>query len=864
MKKTQGESLPENIHRYQLPNGAKLLVKEDPTTPVVSLNIWVEAGSIDEKADERGMAHLIEHMIFKGTAKRGVGTISREVESAGGYLNAFTSFEHTCFYVVLPGDRISTALDVEFDAYFNSSFDAGELEKEKEVVFEEMRMRRDDPWSWSWELLFKNIFQKNPYHFPVIGDQEILKKTKRNQLVAYYKNHYVPKNTVIAVVGNVSASSVYEQMEGYFKKGSPAKAPRRVFKTDSEPTKLRLHLEAGDIKQTYASLGFPTVPIFHPDGPALEILDSILGEGGSSRLNLAIREKKQSADEVGTDHFIGKFGGSFVFQGLTDKHRCEKFLGDLMTEIQNVIDSGVEESELKKVKNRLLASKIFEKQNVDGQAKTLGYWELLGDYRMEDEFLKSLNEVTSEDLKRVAKKYLAPQRAILVLYHPKTENYSKNPAHWQGLLGKAAKNPGVGLSAKQQTAGNIEMIPLAHGAKLLFKRRPGLPLVSLGVFLKGGFVDEGAKLSGVTSLMSKCLLKGTIQRDHSEFSSAIEGLAAHLDPFLEKDYWGMVLDVPTRSFEEAFDLMTEAFLRPSFAEGEIAREKKLQISAIRRFKDDPSEYAMLKSDVLTFSNTPYAHQPMGTIETLKKITPQIVRGWHSRYMTPRNMTWVAVGDIEPKELSLLIDQKLKGLHSSSAKKGHELSIGELNQAEYQESVESKQTTIVLGLRAPRMGSPDYFAFRVMNTMLSGMGGKLFVELREKKSLAYSVHASHDAALRAGIYQIYIGCSPEKVQEAKKGLLKVLKDFTEEKIDPLDLERAKTYMAGLNKMGLQANRSQVYSYGRYEMSGLGCKTVDKIPAIVKAVSADEVRAMAKKYLISDKNTWVLVGPHKKGK
>jgi zinc protease len=228
------------------------------------------------------------------------------------------------------------------------------------------------------------------------------------------------------------------------------------------------------------------------------------------------------------------------------------------------------------------------------------------------------------------------------------------------------------------------------------------------------------------------------------------------------------------------------------------------------------------------------------------------------------MTWVAVGDIEHKELSLLIDQKLKGLHSSSAKKGYELSIGELDQAEYQESVESKQTTIVLGLRAPRMGSPDYFAFRVMNTMLSGMGGKLFGELREKKSLAYSVHASHDAALRAGIYQIYIGCSPEKVQEAKKGLLKVLKDFTEEKIDPLDLERAKTYMAGLNKMGLQANRSQVYSYGRYEMSGLGCKTVDKIPAIVKAVSADEVRAMAKKYLISDKNTWVLVGPHKKGK
>ncbi|HEY5037912.1 MAG TPA: insulinase family protein, partial [bacterium] len=148
------------VFRCVLKNGATLLIKEDPTTPVTSLNLWVEAGSIDEKPNERGMAHLIEHMIFKGTSKRGVGAISREVEAAGGYLNAFTSFEHTCFYVVLPSAQIEKALDIEFDAYLHSTFDAGELEKEKEVVFEEMRMRQDDPWSWSWELLFKILYQR--------------------------------------------------------------------------------------------------------------------------------------------------------------------------------------------------------------------------------------------------------------------------------------------------------------------------------------------------------------------------------------------------------------------------------------------------------------------------------------------------------------------------------------------------------------------------------------------------------------------------------------------------------------------------------------------------------------------------------
>jgi zinc protease len=149
-----------SVTRVKLKNGATLLIKEDPSSPVVALNVWVGAGSVDERPDERGMAHLIEHMIFKGTKKRGVGEISRAVEGAGGYLNAFTSYEHTCFYVVLPSSEIMTALDVQFDAYQNSSFDSRELQKEKEVIFEEMRMRQDDPWSWSWELLTKTLFTR--------------------------------------------------------------------------------------------------------------------------------------------------------------------------------------------------------------------------------------------------------------------------------------------------------------------------------------------------------------------------------------------------------------------------------------------------------------------------------------------------------------------------------------------------------------------------------------------------------------------------------------------------------------------------------------------------------------------------------
>ncbi len=436
--------------RFRLKNGATLLVKEDPSTPVVSLNIWIEAGSIDERPDERGMAHLIEHMIFKGTSHRGVGEISRQVEAAGGYLNAFTSFEHTCFYVVLPSAQIQKALEIEFDAYLHSTFDARELAKEKEVVFEEMRMRQDDPWSWSWEILFRILFKRNPYHWPVIGDMKILKEVPRDSLLNYYKKHYVPSNTVIAVVGNVEASKILDWVRKNFERHTFPKAPQRKFLADSEPRGLQLHVQNGEVQQIYLSLGFPSVPLSHPDSAPLEILAALLGDGPASRFSLALREKSQSADDAEAEYFSGKYGGAIVFQGLTDQRRLEACVEELMATAKRTFTHDIPPDELQKVKNKVKASKIFEKQNMDGQAKTLGFWELQGGYELEEEFLRQLDLVQPQDLKRVGEKYIQPRRASMVIYHPKSQKVKDGAAYWESILGKGMDS--VNLPARPKAA----------------------------------------------------------------------------------------------------------------------------------------------------------------------------------------------------------------------------------------------------------------------------------------------------------------------------------------------------------------------------------------------------------------------------
>jgi len=848
-----------DTNRFRLKNGATLLVKEDPSTPVVSLNLWIEAGSVDEKPDERGMAHLIEHMIFKGTKARGVGEISRQVEALGGYLNAFTSFEHTCFYVVLPSSQIQKALEIEFDAYLHSTFDAQELAKEKEVVFEEMRMRRDDPWSWSWEILFDLLYQKNPYHWPVIGDYQILKDVPRERLMKYYQKHYVPSNTVISITGNVSTPEILAWVKKNFESVRRPAPPRRRLGTDSEPKGLRLHLEAGDVQQIYLSLGFPTMPLDHPDSAPLEILCALLGEGSASRFNLNLREKTQWADEVAAEYFSGKYGGSVVFQALTSEKKLEDCLRGLAEEAKRTYGGPIPDEEIQKVKNKLKASKVFEKQSMDGQAKTLGFWELQGGYELEEKFLKALDAVTPEDIKRVGELYLHSRRATLVLYHPRSVKLRKDPAYWASVLKKGMEGALADAVPHRIRDTKIKKWTLRDGSALWVKERKNLPLVSLAVFLNGGFHEEKKDQQGITSLMTKCLQKGTLTKNHEVLSHEVESYAAHLDAFMEKDYWGLALDVLSSNFERSFDLMVETLLEPAFSPKEVEKEKRMQISAIARMKDDPSEYAMMHSDLITFGKSPYGHRVMGTEASISGLTPADIRRWHQVHLSKSPRTWVAVGDFDPLKLKKMIEDRVSIGRSPRVRRKQQHSPVIVTPQTLKLNSESQQANIVLGFSAPSFHAKDYFPFRVLNTLLNGMGGRLFLEVREKRSLAYSVFASHDAGALGGIYQIYIGCAPAKAAQAQKEVLKVLDSFAKGNVTPEELKRAKTYMIGLYQMGFQSNRSQVHSYARYELTGMGASGVERFPEMIQKVTLEEIRSTAKKYLETPAKTWVLLTP-----
>src|SRR5256886_1857392 len=283
---------PSSAQKWVLPNGLTIIVQEDHSAPVASVQAWCATGSIDEDQHlGAGLSHILEHMLFKGTKTRSTNVIAQKIQDVGGYINAYTSFDRTVFWIDVPKDGVATALDVLADAIMNSSLPPEEYMKEQEVIRREFAMGLDDPDRVAGLLLFATAYQRHPYRFPVIGELEIYNQLTQEQVMQYYKTRYVPNNLTFVVVGNVDAEKVRQQLTDFLKP-YPEKSLQPVF-IPAEPPQLgrrEVHQEFAT-ELTHLSLTWHIPEVTSPDVPALDLLSTILGDGRSSRLDRGDREE---------------------------------------------------------------------------------------------------------------------------------------------------------------------------------------------------------------------------------------------------------------------------------------------------------------------------------------------------------------------------------------------------------------------------------------------------------------------------------------------------------------------------------------------------------------------------------------------
>jgi zinc protease len=403
--------------RHVLPNGVRIIVEEYRSSDVVALQLWVGAGGRDEAATELGLAHYLEHMLFKSTSTRPGGYIDRQVEGVGGRMNAGTSLDYTYYHMVLPANQVLGGVETLADISVNASLDDQQLEREKRVVLEEMRLGEDNPSRFLFRQLYQVAFDAHPYGRPVIGRPELIRNLTRDQLLAFYRRHYVPESFVLVVVGAVDTNQVLESARRAFghlpRRGVGRLPPPPV--SSGPPRRIEM---ARPGAHAYLGLAWQAPKLDHADTPAVDLLVGILGQGRASRLTRSLRERLGLVNTISSGYSALEGGGVVTVTAQLEQGGLARAQAEILAEIHRVRAEGVTEGERERALTREEARREFRRETAEGRASTLGQAETI--WRIEEElaYLDRLRSVTGEQLRATARRYLDPERFARVVFLP--------------------------------------------------------------------------------------------------------------------------------------------------------------------------------------------------------------------------------------------------------------------------------------------------------------------------------------------------------------------------------------------------------------------------------------------------------------
>ncbi len=418
-----------NPHEYMLANGLKIVVKEDHRSPVVISQIWYKAGSIDELNGTTGVAHVLEHMMFKGTKNISSGEFSKKIAAVGGRDNAFTSRDYTGYFQQLHKSKLALAMKLEADRMRNLVLTEEEFAKEIKVVMEERRLRTDDqPHALVYEKMMSVAYQSHPYRRPIIGWMNDLENMTVGDAQEWYDRWYAPNNAVLVLVGDVDPKEVYSLAQKYYGEiESRPIASLAVRKPQTEVTQTgikRLQIKA-PAQMPYLVMGYHA-PVLHDASAdwepyALQMLVGVLDGNGSARLNKELVRNQQIASSINADYdSTGRGPGMFFLSGTPSEGRSATELESaLRIEIERLIDAGVTEKELRRVRAQVVSSHVFQLDSMFYQAMQIGQLESVGlSYRDLDTIIKKLQAVTAEQVREVAIKYLIDDSLTVAVLDP--------------------------------------------------------------------------------------------------------------------------------------------------------------------------------------------------------------------------------------------------------------------------------------------------------------------------------------------------------------------------------------------------------------------------------------------------------------
>lgn len=829
--------------RQVLPNGLTLILKPDPGVGVTSVQAWVKTGSIHENDHlGAGLSHYLEHLLFKGTSRREGREISTEVQEYGGYINAYTSFDRTVYYIDIPSEHAPVAVDILGDAVLNSTLPAEEVAREKDVILREIDMGLDDPDHRLWQALFETVYQRHPMRQPIIGHRDVFAAIEREALVDYYQSRYVPNNIVVVVSGGFDVAKIEAAVAKHW-----GAAPRRRLAPvylPEEPPALAARVEhlADDVEVVRAAMAWQIPGLTDPDSPALSVLALILGHGESSVLWKSLREKARLVHSIDATAWAPGPQGLFYLSLVCDGPQRDKALAAVHRELRKTLRRGFTAAQVRKAVRQMVVGEINGRKTAAGQASRLGVAEVIaGDLNFSRHYLGRLRQVTPAALKRVLRTYLLNGVGHVVSLSPREE-----PAE------------SVDTKAAVETA-ELQDETLGNGARLILQPDSRLPHLHLRLLALGGSAYEDASQRGSTNLMATLLARDTAKRSAAQVAAAIEEVGGSLSPVTGNNTFGLAVEVLPGDVELALDLLEQAALKPKFTKSSFDVERAAQVAELRQDADDIVTIGRKELRRRFFGDHPLAVEAGGEIEHLQKLKPKDLRKLHRSLMVAPNVVLSVSGDFSAKTLAPQLRRLLKRFPAADfAVRTPELK-SPADASDVVVTQPRQQAVVMQGYLGPGVRAKDFHVAEVADELFSGISSRLFERVREEKGLAYYVRSSRVIGLEAGMFYFYAGTAPGKEDEVLKEIELEIKRMAAGRITKAELKRCQTRLCAARRMSLQSNGARAMHTALNSLYAQPLDGGSEFEKAINAVTIKSLAAFAKTYLKRSACTQVVVRP-----
>ena len=822
---------------YKLDNGQTVVVKEVKTNPIATIDTWIKTGSINETDENNGVSHFLEHLFFKGSTNHPTGEFDKILETKGAVTNAATSKDFTHYYITVPSKDLDLAIELHADMLLNPLIPSKELERERKVVIEEIMKDANSPNTLCYDNLINMLYKTHPYKRKVIGTADIISNIHRDEILDYYKKYYNPSNMITVIAGDVDSQNVLQKVRQNF--NHEYKKPiKNIYPQEKILTSQVRKVDYFDSASGYMLIGFRGVKLNANDSFALDVLSTVLGGGRSSVFYEKIKEEKQLATSISASNSGYRDDGIFYVSASFIPDNCKKLEQAIFDEIENIMKNGISEEQLKIAKNIIERNTCYDRESISNIAGEIGYiFVTTDDTKLYDDYINGIKNVTVQDVKRVANKYLGVNKSAVSIVLPEKCKEVKVSDTTSDV------KPAKFVSQNKNTKKYL----LSNGAVILLTPNSANDIIAISIFSNGGQLTE--KIYGTADLTASAMTKGTKKYSSSEYAKVLDDNGIKIVPSVKSDSFVLTVLTTKNDYAKTLELINETVNNATLNDYEIEKLKTEKLNNIRRSRDIPLNIATDNFKTLIFENSPYSVSNKVLEKTLPSITSADVREYYNNAFYAPNVVISVNGNVNEEET---LKEFTRIFNGKSGKKTDFTqysipSVTNSKKAEY-DIKDLKTDWIILGWQTNGLNNlKDYATLQVIDSLLgAGMSSRLFKNLRDRDGLAYQLGSQYSPDVLKGAFIVYIGTNPENLDRAIKGLKEEVFRLKKEYVGSKELQEAKDKLLGNYIISQETNLDKASAIGWFEASGRGYEFDSQYAELINSVTESDIIETANKY------------------